>query len=106
MSEGAARQRRAEIILLLLTLIWGATFSLARFLVVSGVEPMAVVAWRFTIASGVFLVLFRGRLGGMPRRETLVHGAILGILLYLGFGLQTVGLGVTTSSRSGFITAL
>jgi drug/metabolite transporter (DMT)-like permease len=33
-------------------------------------------------------------------------GAVLGLLLSLGFMLQTVGLSITTASRSGFITGM
>jgi drug/metabolite transporter (DMT)-like permease len=105
-SDEVGRQRRAESILLATTLIWGATFSIAKYLVDAGVDAMALVAWRFGLAAPLFLLLFARRVTFRPSRTTLAHGAILGALLYVGFGLQTVGLGITSSSRSGFITAL
>jgi drug/metabolite transporter (DMT)-like permease len=92
--------------LLVTTVIWGATFSIGKYLIDGGLDPMAVVAWRFGIAAPVFLLLFRRRVTLRASRTTLVHGALLGVLLYAGFGLQTVGLGLTSSSRSGFITTL
>lgn len=92
--------------LLLTTLIWGATFALTKLLVDGGVDPLAVVAWRFTIAAVVFLLLFGRRVTQRATSQSLLHGLLLGLFLYAGFGLQAVGLGQTTSSRSGFITAL
>jgi drug/metabolite transporter (DMT)-like permease len=91
--------------LLLTTLVWGATFAITKALIDDGVAPMAIVAWRFTIAAVVFALVFLRRIR-FDSRTTLLHGAILGLLLYAGFGMQAVGLGATTSSRSGFITAL
>lgn len=92
--------------LLLTTLIWGATFSITKHLVDAGVDPMALVAWRFAIAAILFLLLFGRRVTLRPSRATLVHGTILGILLFAGFSLQGAGLQITSSSRSGFITVL
>jgi drug/metabolite transporter (DMT)-like permease len=92
--------------LLVTTLIWGATFGIGKFLVDAGIAPMAVVAWRFALATPLFLLLFGRRVTLRPSRTTIIGGLSLGILLYAGFGLQTAGLGITSSSRSGFITAL
>ncbi|HVK39149.1 MAG TPA: DMT family transporter [Candidatus Kapabacteria bacterium] len=88
------------------TLIWGATFAITKALIDDGVAPMAIVAWRFTIASVVFAAIFARTLRRGMSRVTVVHGLVLGVLLYAGFGMQAIGLGVTSSSRSGFITAL
>ena len=101
-----ARVRRAELMLVLTTLIWGASFSIVKYLIDAGVAPMAVTAWRFGLATVLFVLLFARRVTALPARATLVHGLILGLLLHAGFALQTIGLGITSSSRSGFITAL
>ena len=34
----------------------------------------------------------------------MLYGSLLGLLMFLGYGLQTIGLNFTSASRSGFIT--
>jgi drug/metabolite transporter (DMT)-like permease len=97
--------RRAELILLSITVIWGATFGTTKILL-DTLPPMVLLTWRFGIASVIFLLFFRKRLAGSLSRTTLLQGSLLGLLLYSGFALQTAGLGLTSSSRSGFITVL
>lgn len=97
--------RRAELILLGITLIWGATFATTKILL-DTLPPMVLLTWRFGIASAIFLLFFRRRLTGILSPATLWRGALLGVLLYSGFALQTMGLELTSSSRSGFITVL
>lgn len=99
--------------LLVTTIVWGGSFAIAKHLVEAGIDPMAQVAWRFGLASVLFVLLFARRVArrvtrrvARPGGRGMRDGAVLGALLYVGFGLQTAGLGVTTSSRSGFITAL
>ncbi len=101
-----ATQRKAEGILLVTTLIWGGTFGATKVLLDSGMGTLNVLTWRFGLASLIFFLVFRRKLNGLFHAHTLRHGLILGVLLYLGFSLQTAGLGETSSSRSGFITAL
>lgn len=96
----------AEGMLLTTTLIWGGTFAATKVLLDSGMEPMGLLTWRFGIAALLFFLLFFNRLRKAFNVSTLKKGIVLGVLLYAGFGLQTVGLGFTSSSRSGFITAL
>ena len=96
----------AEGILLIVTIIWGGTFAATSLLLESGLEPVSLVLWRFSIAllALVPLLLFSGN--RRIDRRTLGAGIVLGLLLYAGYVLQTLGLVETTSSRSGFITAL
>src|SRR5688500_14023064 len=92
--------RLAEGMLLLTTFIWGGTFAATKVILEGGLGPMTLLSWRFGIAAILFLLFFIRRLikGWTPR--TLLVGIALGILLYLGFGTQTIGLGTTSSSRS------
>lgn len=96
----------AEGMLLLVTIIWGGTFAATSELIGTGLDPEPLVLWRFGTASILllpFLLLARGR---RFDRTTVGVGIVLGLLLYVGFILQTIGLVSTSSSRSGFITAL
>lgn len=106
MSDGDGRRKAAEAMLLTTTLIWGGTFGATKELLNGGMEPMGLLTWRFGIAVIVFCLIFFRTLRRTLDRRTLLIGAILGVLLYGGFGLQTIGLDHTSSSRSGFITAL
>jgi drug/metabolite transporter (DMT)-like permease len=92
--------RQAVLALWATCLIWGLAFPLVK-LALADATPMAFTAARFLVAT----VLLAPGLRGITRGEWY-HGAILGLLLSLGFATQTVGLTLTTASRSGFITAL
>jgi drug/metabolite transporter (DMT)-like permease len=100
------RSFAAEGFLLLTTLIWGTTFSLTKSLFEGSMHPFGLVAYRFGIASVFFAVLFGRRLRAEFDRRTWLRGMLLGTNLYAGYALQTMGLELTTSSRSGFITVL
>jgi drug/metabolite transporter (DMT)-like permease len=95
--------------LLLTTFIWGGTFAATKALLAT-LPPMSVLMWRFGLGAILFAILYAREIRSslrVARRPTLVRdGVVLGILLYLGFGLQTFGLQFTSSGHSGFITVL
>lgn len=93
-------RRQAVLSLWTTCLIWGAAFPLAK-VALRDASPMAFTASRFLLAAVLLLPTLRG-----TTREEWRHGAILGLLLSLGFATQTIGLNLTTPSRSGFITSL
>lgn len=93
-------RRQAVLALWATCLIWGAAFPLAK-LALGDITPMTFTAARFLLATALVLPGLRG-----TTRDEWRHGAILGLLLSLGFATQTIGLNLTTASRSGFITAL
>lgn len=93
-------RRQAVFALWTTCLIWGAAFPLAK-LALRDASPMTFTAARFLLATILLLPAMPG-----TTRDEWRHGAILGLLLSLGFATQTVGLNLTTASRSGFITAL
>ena len=86
--------------LLLVTLVWGATFPVLKLATVhlSGVE---VCALRFAIA-GVCMLPFVWR---VPRR-TWVDGGVLGSLVLVSYVLQAYGLQTISSNQSAFLTSL
>ncbi len=99
-----SRSRKAELILLSITLIWGGTFAVVKF-ALNDASPLTFLALRFGIASLVFPLIYRKNYFSMDR-ATLVGGLFLGLLLMVGFAFQTVGLQYTTASKSAFITGL
>lgn len=95
---------RAELYLFSLTIIWGSTFVLTKFILIHA-SPFVYVALRFAFASILFFILFYKRLKSITYRG-IIKGSVLGILLFIGFVVQTIGLKYTTASKSAFITGL
>ncbi len=90
--------------LIAVTAVWGVTFVQVKDAV--DVYPLfAFLAIRYAIATGV-LALVGGRRVLTLGRSGFAAGAVLGVLLGLGIGLQTAGLERTTVSSTGFITGL
>jgi drug/metabolite transporter (DMT)-like permease len=90
--------------LILVTAVWGATFLIVHIAVqYSG--PWFFVGMRFLAAGFISAIIFARTLRGMNWKE-VGAGSAIGVMIYLGYGLQTVGLQTITSSTSAFITAL
>ncbi len=98
----------ADIILLFVAFIWGATFVLVQQ-AISFLEPFTFNAIRFTIAAIIlstwFFLFKRDQLSAI-NGTFLLAGFLIGVSLFLGYALQTMGLLYTTSSKAGFITGL
>lgn len=95
---------RALLALIAVTAVWGYTFVPMKEAV--ALYPLfAFLAVRFLIASLVLAVPAAPRLRSLGRRGWTA-GASLGLLLGLGYALQTAGLERTTVSSAGFITGL
>ncbi len=95
---------KAESYLLLVTLIWGGTFTFTKF----GLDycpPFLYITIRFTIAVLITYIFF-GKYIRKIDKTTFVHGVVLGLLFGTGFVLQTYGLKLTTVNKSAFITGV
>jgi drug/metabolite transporter (DMT)-like permease len=95
---------RHDLALVAVTMIWGTTFLIIH-IAMRHSGPLFFVGLRFTTAGLFTLLLFPTALRGATRRE-LVAGTLIGVTLFLGYGLQTFGLRTIPSSTSAFITAL
>lgn len=67
--------------------------------------PYQILAVRFTIGALLLSIVFHKRLLRMDQ-SILWKGALLGVLLYAAFALQTVGLQFTTPSKNAFLTGV
>ncbi len=83
--------------------IWGSTFFVVKD-VLSAVDPVILVAYRFLLAGLILLVYLLAR--QQPLLKGIKQAAFLAVILYLLYIPQTVGLKYTTASNSGFITGL
>lgn len=96
---------KADVSLLFVAFVWGATFVVVQN-AISFLPPLMFNAVRFAIASvllWIWILVFERK----PLDRQLIRaGSILGIWLCLGYAFQTIGLLYTTSSKAGFITGL
>jgi drug/metabolite transporter (DMT)-like permease len=92
---------RALLALVVVTAVWGVTFVQVKDAV--AIYPLfAFLAVRFAIATLTLAPIAARRLRGVGWRA----GTLLGLLLAVGYALQTAGLERTTVSSAGFITGL
>jgi drug/metabolite transporter (DMT)-like permease len=85
--------------------IWGFGFPMTRIVLKGGVSVGALMSIRFAIA-GLLMFGIIWRKGIPVRRDGVVHGIWLGLVLVVIFWLQTDGMRFTTTAKSGFITGL
>lgn len=96
--------RRQEVALIAVTAVWGSTFLLVHWAMQHS-GPWFFVGIRFLVAGLISVVIFRRALRGIRWRD-IGAGVAIGVMIYLGYGLQTVGLQTIDSSTSAFITAM
>ncbi|MCP1428233.1 drug/metabolite transporter (DMT)-like permease [Microbacterium foliorum] len=96
--------RRQEVALIAVTAVWGGTFLLVHWAMQHS-GPWFFVGLRFLVAGVISIVIFRSALRGIRWRD-IGAGVAIGVMIYLGYGLQTVGLQTIDSSTSAFITAM
>ena len=95
---------KAESLLLVVTVIWGATFTFTKL----GLEDSSVYFYifiRFMIALTLSMLIW-GKYLFRIDKQTLKNGLVLGALFAGGFITQTVGLKYTTVTKSAFITGM
>jgi len=101
-SENFMQKYKGELILLLITLFWSATFVIVKESL-ANISSMLFVGFRFLIAGLILLpIVIRKKI----RWEgvNLKFPIVLGILLFLGFATQTIGLRFTSATKSAFLT--
>ena len=95
---------RADLALVLATIIWGASFTVVKKALAQS-SPVLFICLRFWIASAVGAVFLAGALRGISL-TTLRRSALLSVFLVGGFVFQTIGLRGTTPPKSAFLTSL
>jgi drug/metabolite transporter (DMT)-like permease len=103
-------RRKAELALLFNVVIWGATFVLVKS-ALHEISPVLFLAIRFSLATVALVALFRAwkwRALTAPHvtGKMLAAGSMIGVFLFAGYLLQTVGLLSTTAPKSAFLTSL
>ena len=103
-SSGVSRSLKAHLLLVLITLIWGATFVVIKN-ALSDISPLFFNAIRISLAALLLSAVFHRQLRGIST-EAIVAGVVIGLFLGSGNGLQTTGLKYTAASKSAFVTGL
>jgi drug/metabolite transporter (DMT)-like permease len=94
----------SDLGLLTVAFVWGLTFVMVKESLLF-ISPFKFLFYRFAL-SFLFLAGLSGKRLLRLNRPVLGHGALIGVFLFLGYGLQTVGLQYTTPANTGFITGL
>lgn len=103
-----SRNIRADLILLLVAVIWGFGF-VAQRLGMDSLGPFAFNGSRFLLGALSLLpllLIFKAKPGMAEPRALLRGGTLAGLFLFAGASLQQVGLLYTTAGNAGFITGL
>lgn len=93
-----------EIIIFTITLLWGSTFVIVKQSL-NDISSLLYVAIRFSIAALILFPIYQWK---RNKKEKFIiwPGVFLGVWLFLGFAVQTMGLKLTTATKSGFITGI
>lgn len=91
--------------LILVTIVWGSTFLIVKD-TVETVNEYLIVFIRSALA---FLAMFIFQLikdwRKLFNRKSFIYGSIMGILMAITYGAQTIGLKYTSTGHSAFITS-
>ncbi len=98
------KDQKAELVLLIITLIWGGTFLFTK-IGLQNCPPFLYIILRFSLALAICSLFFTKHLLKIDKK-TIKQGAILGLLFGGGFMLQTYALLTTTITKTAFITGL
>lgn len=97
------KSRLADVALLYAAAIWGATFFVVKDSLAT-IDPVVLVGYRFLMAAAVLAIGLK-----ITKRPLFLYwkeSVQLGIILWILYISQTIGLKYTTASNSGFITGL
>jgi drug/metabolite transporter (DMT)-like permease len=93
----------AVLSLILVATAWGASFALIKD-ILRDIAPEPFIAWRFAIAGVALCVIafFRRQL----TRDLVAPSLLLGVLVFVGYLMQTHALRFISPARSAFLTGL
>ncbi len=89
--------------LVVMTLIWGATFVLVKR-ALADASTLLFLTIRFASAACVLAIVFRKDFRSGNLRNSVRGGVLAGLCLFGGYVFQTVGLRYTTASKAAFLT--
>jgi drug/metabolite transporter (DMT)-like permease len=95
------KRLRAELALAGVTIIWGTTFVVVKS-ALAEVSTLVFLTLRFWVAALALILIYPGAV----RKQGIGPGLLAGSLLFTAYVFQTMGLELTTPSKSAFLTGL
>lgn len=92
-----------RLVLVAATLCWGGNFVIGKF-AVSTLDPLWVIAIRFSAAGLLLCLLCWKRVRRNINRKLVAAGCIMGLFSFLGFWTQFLGLSATSPSKNAFLS--
>lgn len=108
------KRLRANLLLLLTAMIWGAAF-VAQSVSMDYIGPFTFLCSRSLLGGAVLLpviaVMGKGKEQSAEqkpgnRKLLLIGGICCGVMLFIGSAFQQIGIQYTTAGKAGFITAM
>lgn len=96
--------RAPQLVLILITVIWGTTFVIVKY-GLNFSSPILFVGMRFAAAALAVSLISLPYLKGITKYEVFA-GFCIGSSIAIGYSTQTIGLQTISSSESAFLTAL
>ena len=97
-----SRRLQADLLLMLNTFVWGATFVLVKDALVEN-SVFVYLALRFLLAVAILLLMYGRDLRNLPVGAYRA-GLLIGCFMFTGYAFQTIGIHLTTPSKAAFIT--
>lgn len=96
-------QLKYKLLIVAATIIWGLSFVFMKD-AVDVLPPAWLIGVRFMAAGLILAVVFRKRFAAALTKTYLMRGTIIGVLVFLAFWTQTIGLAYTTPGKNAFLT--
>ena len=102
--ETMNRQRKADLLLVMITAFWGASYFLTD-LCLETMPPLSLNAFRFLVAFAVLGAVYFRKMRHISRK-TWRYALLIGASLVMVYGCYVYGIMHTSISNAGFICAL
>lgn len=103
-----SKNKRNELIacfgILVTAFIWGVAFVVVKNSL-DVVPPVYMVAMRFSVGTIVMGIVFHKKLKNITK-SIVFHSALIGIILFLAYTFQTIGINHTTAGKNAFLTTI
>ena len=92
-----------KIMLLIVAILWGSSLTVVK-LASDTFRPNMILAIRFTVSAIILSIVFWKKLKAMTKND-IKSGLLIGVFLFMGCSVQTIGVGYTDPGRSAFLSA-
>jgi len=92
---------QADLILLLVALLWGTTFVASK-IALDYLSPLTIISIRFILAFALMMLLFRNQIKSI-QKEDIKGGIVVGLMLFIAFATQLIALNYTDPGKQAFL---